>query len=115
MLYTKTINKNKTFLYLYRKGKCIVSRNVVIYVRKNNRPFNMLGITAGKKVGNAVMRNRAKRVIRQAYMENETLFPLGIEIVIVARAPVTKIKSDVLSGYFKNKAVREIEEAVCEK
>ena len=48
-------------------------------------------------------------------MENETLFPLGIDIVIVARAPVTKIKSDVLSGYFKNKAVREIEEAVCEK
>ena len=111
MLYTKTINKNKSFLYLYRKGKCIVSRNIVMYVRKNNRPYNMLGITAGKKVGNAVERNRAKRVIRQAYRENESLMPIGVDIVIVARASVCKIKSNVLSGYLKTKGIREIEAA----
>lgn len=86
MLYTKTINKNKSFLYLYKKGKCIVSKNVVIYVRRNNKPYNMLGITAGKKVGNAVARNRAKRVIRQAYRENEINMPIGIDMIIVARS-----------------------------
>ncbi len=112
MLYTNTINKNKTFLFLYKRGKCIVNRNVIIYVRKNNRPFNNLGITAGKKVGNAVARNRAKRVIRQAYRENEINMPVGIDIVIVARAAAAKIKSDVLSDYFRKKGINEIRNAV---
>lgn len=108
MLYTNTINKNKTFLFLYKKGKCIVNRNIVIYVRKNNRPYNNLGITAGKKVGNAVARNRAKRVIRQAYRENEINMPVGIDIIIVARASSAKIKSDVLSDYLRKKGINEI-------
>lgn len=108
MLYTNIINKNKTFLFLYKKGKCIVSRNVVIYVRKNNKPYNNLGITAGKKVGNAVARNRAKRIIRQAYRENEVYMPIGIDIIIVARASAAKIKSDVLCDYFKKNAINEI-------
>ena len=112
MLYTKTINNNKTFLFLYKKGKCIVNKNVVIYVRKNNRPYNTLGITAGKKVGNAVARNRAKRVIRQAYRENEINMPLGMDIVIVARASVVNIKSNVLSDYFRKKGINEIRQAV---
>ncbi|MGN0613598.1 MAG: ribonuclease P protein component [Porcipelethomonas sp.] len=112
MLYTNKINNNKTFLFLYKKGKCIVSRSIVIYVRKNNKPYNNLGITAGKKVGNAVARNRAKRVIRQAYMENEINMPLGIDIIIVARAMAAKIKSDVLSDYLKEKGIDEIKAAV---
>jgi len=112
MLYTNTINKNKTFLFLYKKGKCIVNRNIVIYVRKNNQPFNNLGITAGKKVGNAVARNRAKRVIRQAYYENELDMPVGIDIVIVARSSAANIKSNVLSDYLKNKGIKAIRTAV---
>ena len=111
MLYTKTINKNKSFLYLYKKGKCIVSKNVVIYVRRNNKPYNMLGITAGKKVGNAVARNRAKRVIRQAYRENEINMPIGIDMIIVARSSACRIKRGVLSGYLKNKGINEIKAA----
>lgn len=112
MLYTNTINKNKTFLFLYKKGKCIVNRNIIIYVRKNNKPYNNLGITAGKKVGNAVARNRAKRVIRQAYRENEINMPIGIDMIIVARAAVTGIKSDVLSDYLRKKGINEIRNAV---
>lgn len=112
MLYTNTINKNKTFLFLYKKGKCIVNRNIIIYVRKNNKPYNNLGITAGKKVGNAVARNRAKRVIRQAYRENEINMPIGIDMIIVARAAVIGIKSDVLSDYLRKKGINEIRNAV---
>lgn len=88
-----------------------MSKNVVIYVRRNNKPYNMLGITAGKKVGNAVARNRAKRVIRQAYRENELIMPIGIDMIIVARASAAKIKSSVLSGYLKNKGIKEIKAA----
>lgn len=108
MFYTNVINNNKKFIFLYKKGKCIVNRNIIIYVRKNNSPYNNLGITAGKKVGNAVARNRAKRIIRQAYWENELNMPVGIDIVIVARASACKIKSSILSNYFKKKGIDEI-------
>ncbi len=105
MLYTKKINNNKTFNYLYKKGKCIVSRNIVIYVKKNKRPWNGLGISAGKKIGNAVMRNRAKRVIRQAYYECEKDMPIGMDMIIVARKNACFVKSTEITAYLKEKAL----------
>lgn len=108
MLYTETLNENKDFLALYKKGKFTASKYTVIYVRPNGRAFNRLGITAGKKIGNAVCRNRAKRLIRQAYRESEIDLPVGIDIVIVARKPVCDIKAQELCGYMKKRGVPEI-------
>ncbi|MGN0622105.1 MAG: ribonuclease P protein component [Porcipelethomonas sp.] len=111
MLYTDIINKNKDFLYLYRKGTSIVSKHAVIYARKNGKPYNRLGITAGKKVGNAVHRNRAKRVIRQAYAQTEKDMPLGVDIVIVARASIRGIKSTDFTEYLEKQGVKKIKAA----
>jgi ribonuclease P protein component len=108
MLYTETLNENKDFLMLYKKGRFTASKYVVIYVRQNGLPFNRLGITAGKKIGNAVCRNRAKRLIRLAYRESEINLPVGIDIVIVARKPICEIKSQELCGYMQKYAVPEI-------
>ena len=49
MLYTEILNDNKDFLTLYKKGRYAASKYSVIYVRPNGRPFNRLGITAGKR------------------------------------------------------------------
>ena len=108
MLYTKILNDNRDFLALYKKGRYSASKYSVIYVRPNGKPFNRLGITAGKKIGNAVHRNRAKRLIRLAYRESEIAMPVGIDIVIVARAPICEIKSDVYRDYMKKYGVKEI-------
>ena len=109
MVYTEVLNRNKDFLNLYHRGKSIVSKAVVIYFKPNGLPCNRFGITAGKKVGNAVMRNRAKRIIRQAYRENELLFPLGIDIVFVARKYAAEVKEDYLSAYIKKYALDAID------
>lgn len=109
MVYTEVLNKNRDFLSLYRKGKSFVSKAVVIYVRPNGLPYNRFGITAGKKVGNAVMRNRAKRIIRQVYRDNELLFPIGIDIVFVARKAAAEVSSDYLDSYVKKYAVSSID------
>lgn len=108
MLYTEILNENKDFLALYKKGQFTASKYTVIYVRPNGRAFNRLGITAGKKVGNAVCRNRAKRLIRHAYRESEADLPIGIDIVIVARAAICDIKSQELCGYMKKYGIPEI-------
>ena len=108
MLYTEIMNDNKDFLTLYKKGRYTASKYSVIYVRPNGRPFNRLGITAGKKVGNAVSRNRAKRIIRLAYRQSEVDMPVGMDIVIVARTAITEVKSTEYCGYMEKYGVADI-------
>lgn len=112
MLYTDIMRDNKDFLTLYKKGRYITSKYSVIYVRLNNRPYNRFGITAGKKIGNAVARNRAKRLIRLAYRTAEVKLPVGIDIVIVARSGILGIKSDEYCAYFNKYAVTDIDKTV---
>ena len=106
------MNDNKDFLTLYKKGRYAASKYSVIYVRPNGRPFNRLGITAGKKVGNAVCRNRAKRLIRLAYRQSELMLPIGIDIVIVARSQICSVKSDEYCRYMQKYGVPEIQRNV---
>lgn len=112
MLYTKILKDNKDFLSLYKKGRYIVSKYSVIYVKPNGRSFNRFGITAGKKIGNAVCRNRAKRLIRLAYRQSEIDMPIGIDIVIVARSGILNIKSDEYCYYMKKYGIKEINKAI---
>ena len=88
MKKTEAIKLNKEFKSLYYRGGCQVSRRVVFYYRKNKRlnDINRLGLTVSKKVGNAVMRNRVRRLIKENWRLREDLISTGYDIVIVARA-----------------------------
>ncbi len=101
MLYTVRLKDNKEFVRLYGKGAFVSSGMCAVYYRKNGRNINRIGISTGKKIGNAVMRSRARRVIRQAYRENESRFPVGYDIVVTARAGSTTCKSYHISKFFK--------------
>ncbi len=114
MLHTETLNRNKDFLTLYNRGKTIVSPYVAIYVRKNKLGYNRLGITAGKKIGGAVERNRAKRVIRAAYREAEEQLPVGIDMVIVARAAILTIRSGELTRFLTGQGLRRLNRCLSE-
>ena len=108
MLYTEILNDNKDFLTLYKKGKYSASKYSVIYVKPNGKSFNRLGSTAGKKVGNAVSRNRAKRLIRLDYRMSEVHMPVGMDIVIVARSFICSVKSQEYCGYMEKYGVQDI-------
>lgn len=60
---------------------------------KNRAGFRRIGITAGKKIGNAVTRNRAKRVIREAYREVAPKISGSYDFVFVARTRTAHKKS----------------------
>ncbi len=105
MMYTEVIRKNKEFQLCYHKGSSIGSPYVVVYARKNHLPVNRLGITTGKKVGNAVCRSRARRLIRQAWRENEIAAPVGLDIVIVARSRLLELKSTDLSEILQTRVI----------
>ena len=61
------IKKDREFKFLFRKGDSVVTDAFVCYARESKRRVNRIGIVTGKKVGNAVKRSRARRVIREAF------------------------------------------------
>jgi len=71
---------------------------VVVYAFKNRSGVNRLGITAGKKIGKAVERNRAKRVIRAAYRQCLPQLVSGYDFVIVARTRILTAKSTAVAA-----------------
>jgi ribonuclease P protein component len=73
--------------------------------------MNRFGISVSKKVGNAVERNRAKRIIRAAYRLGEESFPIGYDIVFVARQPITDRKTQDISGFFFKRLIPEMNRA----
>ncbi len=85
MIKTVSIKENRTFSYLYRRGKFISSDCLILYFRNNRFENNRLGITVTKKVGKAVVRNRVRRRIKEAYREIERIIPSSYDFVIVAR------------------------------
>jgi ribonuclease P protein component len=85
MVSTKSLKQNHLFRRLYQKGKSSAGRCLVVYCRKNGLSYNRLGLTTGTKLGHAVVRNRIRRRIREAYRLSESAYVLGYDIVVVAR------------------------------
>jgi ribonuclease P protein component len=88
-----SICRNNDFRRLYAKGKSFVSPLVVVYVKKNRNQGLRVGITTSKKIGNAVLRNRSRRVIREAFRELSPRVKSGYDLVFVARGRTPHVKS----------------------
>lgn len=95
MVITKfaVLNTNKDFRTLYYRGKSQAHPVLVTYVRKNRLGYPRVGITTGKKIGNAVQRNRCRRIIREAYRELAPRVAGGWDLVFVARTRTVYKKS----------------------
>ena len=99
--FTSSIKQNYEFRRLYNTGKSAATGLIAVYCRRNRRGTNQFGITVGSKVGNAVVRNRVRRRLREAYRLRESSFAKGFDIVVVARAraadaPFDKLQDEML-------------------
>ena len=86
MRFSKSLKLNHVFRKLYHRGDSAVSKYLVIYTRPNHLQENRIGVTVGKKLGKAVVRNRVRRRLREIYRIHEQQFRPGYDIVIVARS-----------------------------
>lgn len=85
MKNTVTIKENRVFRRIYNKGRSAVTPFLVLYCRKNGQAHNRLGITVSTKLGGAVVRNRARRRLREVYRLAQPDLKQGFDIILVAR------------------------------
>jgi ribonuclease P protein component len=89
---SSSLKENKDFRRLYYRAKSVASPNLVTYAMKNRLGETRVGITSGKKIGGAVQRNRARRIIRAAFSQLEGRINGNYDIVFVARTKTTEVK-----------------------
>ena len=77
------IRRRREFQGVYDKGVKVNGRYATVFVLPNGREVSRLGIAATRKLGGAVVRNRAKRLIREVFRRNK-IAP-GFDIVVVPR------------------------------
>lgn len=91
-----TLKRNTDFRRLYARGTSYANPALVTYFMKNRAGICRIGITTSKKIGNAVERNKSRRLIRAAfqnvYKEYEECLN-GYDIVFVARGRTRHRKS----------------------
>ena len=85
MKSTVPLKENHLFQRAYRKGKTCADGCLVLYVRRNGKAVNRLGLTVSTKVGHAVVRNRIRRRLREIYRLHESELKTGTDLVVVAR------------------------------
>ena len=89
-----TLKKNYEFKYVLSKGQYFHGKFVTIYVKKNKLNKNIIGIAINTKLGKAVKRNHAKRLIRENYRLIKNDLILGNNIVFLWNKNVDIEKAD---------------------
>ena len=116
MKKTKMLKKNYEFKAVFSKGTYYSGKYIEVFVKKENKMINLLGIAVSTKVGKAVQRNKIKILIRENYYDIEECLKLGYSVVVlwkkkvdIKNAVYNNIKIDIKSvfekaGIFEEKA-----------
>jgi ribonuclease P protein component len=77
------VRRRPEFLANYERGSRSSSRLMTVFVLANGGTAARLGIAATRKLGNAVQRNRAKRLVREAFRRHKPL--AGLDVIIIPK------------------------------
>lgn len=74
------------FLRVQEGGQKVSADCLLALVKRNGRPYTRLGLTVSSKVGNAVVRVRLRRVLRELFRKRRGQWPPGLDVVLVVRS-----------------------------
>lgn len=88
------LTRSTDFQRVRQYGKSFAHPLIVLIVLPNQQKSSLFGIVAGRTVGNAVQRNRAKRLLRAAVQAYLPQIAPGWDVVLIARRPIVGLKLD---------------------
>ena len=97
---TDRILKRAVFRRVYEEGRKFHARCFTAFVLPSSGERSRIGITATRKIGNSVERNRARRLVREVIRKNKWLVPSGVDIVINVKRPLVEASYRDLEGDF---------------
>ena len=81
----EVLSGSRNFSKVYNKGKSVGDRFVVVFYKKNGLDHNRVAYLASKKVGNAVTRNRARRLMKESVRTMKPIKSQGYDIIFIVR------------------------------
>jgi len=93
------IRKRAEFKQVYERGTKVHSRYCTVFILPNERPVGRLGIAATRKLGGAVQRNRAKRLIREVFRRHK--IAQGFDVVVVPKRELLDTSLTVLEADYR--------------
>jgi ribonuclease P protein component len=94
------IRQGKEFQRAYQEGRRLVCRFFVAFVIPNRSGPLRLGVVASRRVGGAVTRNRAKRLLREVFRRGRPSREVSADVVLVARGPIGRARYQDVEGEY---------------
>lgn len=79
------LRRRSEFLALQDRGARINADCLLMLWQRNDKGVTRLGLTVSSKVANAVERNRLRRQLREFFRKRQREFPVGVDVVVIAR------------------------------
>jgi ribonuclease P protein component len=98
------IRRRADFQQVYQRGTKVHGRYCTLFVLPNQLPVGRLGIAATKKLGGAVERNRAKRLIREVFRRNK--IAIGLDLVVVPKRELLDASLTAIEADYRNNVRR---------
>ncbi len=88
----KRLVSNRQFkaVLSHRRRRRLGDRLLTLYIAENDRDYSRLGVSVGKPCGNAVVRNRLKRLLREVFRQSQEEIPAGFDYVLMISPRWTK-------------------------
>ena len=93
------IRRRAEFETIYERGARVNGRFMTVFVRRTDGPHARLGLAATRKIGGAVIRNRAKRLARELFRHNKPA--ASLDIVVIPRREFLDASYDSLEREFR--------------
>jgi ribonuclease P protein component len=80
---------------VFRRKRSAADELIIVYARESGLEHTRLGLSVSRKMGGAVVRNRWKRLIREAFRTTRAKLPAGLDLVVIPRAGATPSLADL--------------------
>ena len=105
------MRKSSGFYSVCARGKAFRSQPISLHVLENGMGRNRVGFSVSVRTGKAIERNRARRLLREAYRLNKGKLKRGLDLVIVAKAGTAQLSfrqvEEILLRLFREDSLAE--------